>query len=108
MLSLHTKISTWATKFGSRVGQIVRRQNGSQPVLKITMNPISHERAKWLSERLIVVNACASRAQAQMYSIQSGGAHRTDLQSALHQFNAERLAISIELLALKDLGISNA
>ena len=63
------------------------------------MKPISNERVEWLRERHKVVEECARIAASQMHAL-SGGAQREDLRIALQQFNAERIAISVELTVL--------
>lgn len=68
--------------------------------------PISNERAEWLTKRLKVVEECIRVTQAQMHSMQSGGAMRDDLYAALRTFSAERTTIAIELRVLKELGVA--
>ena len=68
--------------------------------------PISHERKTWLLERSKVVDRCIELAKSQMYSMQSGGAQRDDLQRAVMTFNGERAAIAIELRVLHELGVT--
>ena len=65
------------------------------------MKPISHERVVWLRERQTVLNECIRLAQTDMHAMTSGGAKRDDLYNALRNFNAENIAISVELVALK-------
>ena len=66
------------------------------------IKPISHERVVWLRERQAVLTECIRLAQTDMHSMASGGAMRDDLYNALRNFNAENIAISIELVALKN------
>ena len=63
--------------------------------------PISNERVQWLLARQKVVDECCRAAQAQMHSMQNGGAMRDDLFNALRTFSSERLAIAIELRVLQ-------
>ena len=64
-------------------------------------HPISNERVEWLQERMKVVHECARIAQSEMHAMTSGGAVRDDLANALKEFNAERIAIAIELRVLQ-------
>lgn len=68
--------------------------------------PISHERKVWLYERGKVVEHCINVAKSQMYSMQSGGAQRDDLQRAVMALNTELAQIVIEIQVLNDLGVS--
>lgn len=69
-------------------------------------HPISKEREIWLNDRLKVVEKCIKIAQSEMYSMNGGGAQRQDLQSSLLGFTSERMAIRIELEALRNFEVT--
>jgi len=68
--------------------------------------PISNERVEWLKERATILDECIRISSTQMHALTSGGAQRDDLLTALRGFNAERMAIAIELSALKKFGVT--
>lgn len=63
-------------------------------------HPISNERVEWLQSRAKVVDECIRITQSEMYPLTGGAGLRQDLSQALNEFNAERVAIAVELRVL--------